>query len=262
MEELRIETNGTVRILILNRPHRLNAFTDNLSQLLIDALYSASADDDIRAVIITGEGRGFCSGLDLARFQDGSLFLGSRHARLDEFEWVGRLVDSIVHNDKPVIAAMNGVAAGAGLSMALACDFRVMATTATLTTGYIRRALSPDAGMTYFLPRLVGHTKAVELILTGRDVSAIEAQELGLLNAVYDAEVLHTEALRLANSLAASAPIAMTMSKRLLVETYDTSMREQLKKELTYLKQCFQTEDVKEGIQAMMEKRNPSFLGR
>ncbi|GMA61416.1 enoyl-CoA hydratase-related protein [Alicyclobacillus fastidiosus] len=261
VEDLLIEDIGEVRVLKLNRPHRLNAFDASMSGHLIDALTGASRDDSVRAVVITGCGRGFCSGLDLSRFTDGSLFPSTRHARLDELEWVGRLIEGIVHNDKPVIAAMNGVAAGAGLSMALACDFRYVAQTAKLTTGYIRRALSPDAGMTYLLPRIVGHAMATDLILTGRDVTADEALRIGLVHQVVAPEELVESALEFAQRLAAGPPIATTLSKRLLISSYEATLVQQLKAELQDLKQCLETEDVREGITAMMEKRVPKFQG-
>ncbi|WAH35295.1 enoyl-CoA hydratase/isomerase family protein [Alicyclobacillus dauci] len=262
MDNLLIQDAQGVRILTLNRPDRLNAFDDGLSSNLIQALNDASRDDDVRVVIITGRGRGFSSGLDLSTFTNGDLSPTSRFGRLDELEWVGRLIESVVHNDKPIIAAINGVAAGAGLSLALACDFRFMSEEAKLTTGYIRRALSPDAGMTYFLPRLVGHTKAMELILTGRDVDAAEADRLGLLNQVVEGSQLLETVQAFARELASGPPIAMTLSKRLVYSSYDTPLVPQLKNELAFIRQCFGTDDVREGIQAMMEKRKPNFQGR
>ncbi|MFB5192128.1 enoyl-CoA hydratase/isomerase family protein [Alicyclobacillus fastidiosus] len=262
VDDLLVEDIGAIRVLKLNRPHRLNAFDASMSDHLIDALTGASRDDSVRAVVITGCGRGFCSGLDLSRFTDGSLFPSTRHARLDDLEWVGRLIECVVYNDKPVIAAINGAAAGAGLSLALACDFRYAAQTATLTTGYIRRALSPDAGMTYLLPRIVGHAAATDLILTGRDVTADEAFRIGLVHQVVAPEQLEESALELAERLAAGPPIATTLSKRLLVSTYEVSLVQQLKAELRDLKECLATEDVREGITAMMEKRVPKFQGK
>lgn len=262
MDDLLLEDVGAVRLMKLNRPDKLNAFDDSLSNHLIEALTQASAEDSVHCIVITGEGRGFSSGLDLSRFQDGSVFPESRHGRLDELAWVGQLVHAIVKNDKPVIAAINGVAAGAGLSIALACDMRLMADTAVLTTGYIRRALSPDAGMTYFLPRLIGHAKAAEWILTGRNIDATEADKLGLLNGVLEESALLEQTLAFATRVAAAPPIAVTLSKRLLVDAHESTLDLQLRRELLYLKQCFVTNDVREGIEAMMERREPKFTGR
>lgn len=262
MQELLIHDEAGVRTLKLNRPDRLNAFNDELSSALIDALWAASKDDAVRVVVITGEGRGFCSGLDLTKFMEPSASLASRFNNLDDLEWVGRLVLAIVQNNKPVIAAINGVAAGAGMSMALACDFRFMTESAKLTSGYIRRALSPDAGMTYFLPRLIGQTKATELILTGRDVSSKEAHQLGMINEVIADNLFAQTVSTFAAQLAEGPPVALTLSKRMLVASPDTDLIPQLKQELTALRQCFTTNDVREGVVSMMEKRKPVFTGK
>ncbi|BCJ87976.1 enoyl-CoA hydratase/isomerase family protein [Effusibacillus dendaii] len=261
MSELMIETQNGIRTLRLNRPERLNAFTSPLSSQLIDALQQASADDEVRVVVITGEGRGFCSGLDLTAVSELTSRQKSRHERLDDLEWVGRLTLSIVHNDKPVIAAINGAAAGAGLAMALACDFRVLKASAKITTGYIRNGLSPDAGMTYFLPRLVGLAKATELILTGRDILAEEAERLGLANAVFEEEEFEEGVRRFAETLAAGPPIAMTLSKRMLAEAQDADLVTQLKRELASIHKCFASGDTREAVQAFLEKRRPVFRG-
>lgn len=259
MEELLIDTDNGVRTLTLNRPEQMNAITDGLSREIEKALADASADDDVRVVVITGNGKGFCAGLDLTA-TPGSF--ETRHEQLDDLGWVGRQALGIVHCDKPVIAAINGVAAGAGLSLALACDMIFMKASARVTTGYIRRGLNPDAGMSYFLPRMVGKTKATELIFTGRNIQSDEAERIGLVTSVFSDETFTEDIRRAADELAAGPPIALTMSKRLLTASPDADLTTILKQEYAFIKQCFGTEDMAEGVQAFLEKRQPDFKGK
>lgn len=260
MKHIIVETNDGVRTLTLNRPERLNAINDTLSNELIQAFSEASLDDEVRVVVITGSGRGFCSGSDLTENAEGSE-TQTRSEKLDELGWVGHQALGIVHCDKPVIAAINGTAAGAGLALALACDLRFMSNNAKITAGYIRRGLSPDAGMSYFLPRLVGQSRANELILTGRDIYADEAEQIGLINGVFPAEEFQEQVMNFARELAAGPPIAMTLSKRLLTTSHDTDLTTILKQEYAFIKQCFETKDVQEGVRAFTEKRKPVFKG-
>ncbi|MGG3469946.1 enoyl-CoA hydratase/isomerase family protein [Neobacillus pocheonensis] len=256
-----IETKDGVRTLTLNRPERLNAVNDKLSSEIIQAFKEASADDDVRVIVITGSGRGFCAGLDLTDYAKRNQGAQSRHQKLDELGWVGHQALGIVHCDKPVIAAINGIAAGAGLALALACDIRFMSADARVTAGYIRRGLSPDAGMSYFLPRLVGQAKAAELILTGRDIYPEEAERIGLVNGIFPDEEFKKQVLNFARELAAGPPVAMTLSKRLLAASPDTDLTTILKQEYAFIKQCFGTKDVQEGVKAFAEKRKPVFKG-
>jgi 2-(1,2-epoxy-1,2-dihydrophenyl)acetyl-CoA isomerase len=246
--------------ITLDRPERLNAVNRRLADELPAALQAASADDAVRAVVITGAGRGFCAGLDLS--EPISLTRGTRHERLDPLYWVGQWVLALVACEKPVIAAVNGAAAGAGFGLALACDLRVVARSARLTAGYVRRGLSPDAGVTWFLPRLVGHGRATEIMLTGRDVLADEAERIGLATRVVDdAEVL-SAAQRFAAELAAGPPIALALTKRLLVESAYATLEGQLRSELAHIKTCFASADVREAVVAFQEKRAPAFRGQ
>lgn len=261
MKHIIVETKDGVRTLTLNRPERLNAVNDTLSHEIIQAITEASADDEVRVIVITGSGRGFCAGLDLTDYATKNQDIQSRHQKLDELGWVGHQALGIVHCDKPVVAAINGIAAGAGLALALACDIRFMSADARVTTGYIRRGLSPDAGMSYFLPRLVGQAKAAELIFTGRDIYPEEAERIGLVNGVYPAEELQEQVMNFARELAAGPPIAMTLSKRLLAASPDTDLTTILKQEFAFIKQCFGTKDVQEGVLAFAEKRKPVFRG-
>ncbi|MEO7458329.1 MAG: enoyl-CoA hydratase/isomerase family protein, partial [Gemmatimonadaceae bacterium] len=171
-------TDAGVRTITIDRPDRLNAVNGDLAFALGDALADAAAEDAVRVVVITGAGRAFCAGLDLS--EPPTLPSVTRADRLDPYAWVGTWVQRVVACEKPVIAAVNGPAAGAGFGLALACDIRLVAASAKMTAGYVRRGLSPDAGVSYFLPRHVGLARALDILLSGRDVDATEAMLIGL----------------------------------------------------------------------------------
>ena len=248
-----------VRTITLDRADKLNAVNGALASSLSSALADAAADDAARVVVITGAGRGFCAGLDLS--EPPTLPSSTRAERLDALAWVGSWVKRVVECEKPVIAAVNGVAAGAGFGLALACDIRIVTESAKMTAGYVRRGLSPDAGVTYFLPRHVGLARAADILLTGRDVDATEAERIGLVAQVIpDAAFVDTVAA-FAAQLAAGAPIAQALTKRLLVRSFDVSLDTALRDELVHIKQSFGTRDVAEAIAAFREKRRPAFTG-
>jgi 2-(1,2-epoxy-1,2-dihydrophenyl)acetyl-CoA isomerase len=257
---LRSTSPSGVHTITLNRPDRLNAVDPDLADELPRAVDAAAAEDAIRVVVITGAGRGFCSGLDLStppRLPD-----STRVERLDPFAWVGRWVMSITRCEKPVIAAVNGPAAGAGFGLALAADIRIVAAGARMTAGYVRRALSPDAGVSYLLPRLVGMSRATEILFTGRDVDAAEAERIGLASMVIADDGFGDHVHEYAERLAAGPPTALALTKRLLVTSLDASLEAQLERELTYIKTCFASNDVAEAMQSFAEKRRPLFKGR
>jgi 2-(1,2-epoxy-1,2-dihydrophenyl)acetyl-CoA isomerase len=257
---LRVDTTPDgVRTITLDRADKLNAVNGALAVSFADALSDAARDDTARVVVITGAGRAFCAGLDLS--EPPALPSATRAERLDPFAWVGTWVRRIVECEKPVIAAVNGPAAGAGFGLALACDVRIVAASAKLTAGYVRRGLSPDAGVTYFLPRHVGLARASDILLTGRDVDASEAERIGLAAQVLPDADFVAGVAGYASRLAAGAPIAHALTKRLLVRSQDTPLDAALRDELTCIKQCFATEDVGEAIAAFREKRAPTFTG-
>ena len=253
-------TDAGVRTITLNRPERLNAVNPVLAEEFPRAVADAAASDAVRALVITGAGRGFCVGLDLSDAP--RLDTSSVAARLDADLWVGRWVKAIAHCEKPVIAAVNGAAAGAGFGLALCCDFRIINTNAKCTAGYIRRGLSPDAGVSWWLPRIVGHARATDIILTGRDVSAEEALNIGLATHVATDENFQATTTSFATALASGPPIATALSKRLIRESFTTSLNTQLENEVTHIKSCFATNDVQDAILAFREKRLPRFTGR
>jgi 2-(1,2-epoxy-1,2-dihydrophenyl)acetyl-CoA isomerase len=249
-----------VHTITLNRPERLNAVDPALAAELPVAIDAAAKEDAIRVVVITGAGRGFCSGLDLST--PPKLPDASRVERLDPYAWVGRWILSMLHCEKPVVAAVNGPAAGAGFGLALAADIRLVSASARLTAGYVRRALSPDAGVSFLLPRLVGLARATEILFTGRDIDATEAERIGLASMVIADDSFTDHAFEYAERLAAGPPTALALTKRLLTTSLETSLENQLERELAYIKTCFASKDVAEAMSAFTEKRRPDFRGR
>ncbi|HEY0777908.1 MAG TPA: enoyl-CoA hydratase-related protein [Gemmatirosa sp.] len=256
-------TADGVRTITFNRPERLNAANPALAAELPAALDEAAGDDAVRVVVLTGAGRGFCAGLDLNEPAGAAILAGggTRAERLDAYAWVGRWVQAVIGCEKPVVAAVNGAAAGAGFGLALACDLRLVASTATMTAGYVRRGLSPDAGVSYFLPRLVGLSRAMDITLTGRDVSASEAERIGLASMMLPAEGFADAVAAYAGRLAAGPPIALALTKRLLTASFDRTLDAQLRDELTHIKAAFATADVREAMTAFRQKRAPTFRG-
>lgn len=256
---LRVETNDGVHTITLDRADKLNAVNGALAVALADALDDAARDDAVRVVVITGAGRAFCAGLDISAPPE--IPTATLAERLDPYAWVGRWVQRVTECEKPVIAAINGPAAGAGFGLALACDIRLMASSATLTAGYVRRGLSPDAGVSYFLPRHVGLARAADILLTGRDVDAAEAERTGLVAMVSPDDGFSAAVSAYATRLAAGAPVAHALTKRLLLHALDQPLDAQLREELVHIKYCFTTTDVREAMTAFREKRRPVFRG-
>ena len=265
-EHLLIETTAEgVRTITLNRPEKLNAVNQRLADELPLAVDEASRDDAVRVVVITGAGRGFCAGLELSMenlLASRQRRSASRAAALDDLEWVGRWVLAITRCDKPVIAAINGPAVGAGSGLTMATDIRLMSDAAVISTGYLRIALCPDAGVSYFLPRLVGLSRATELILTARDIKPDEAERIGLVSRVLPAASFAEEVAAYARSLAVGPPIAQTLTRRLLASSMDTDLQTHLRRELSSIQQCLASEDTAEAVRAFGEKRKPVFKGK
>ena len=268
-EAILYETRGPVAIITLNRPERLNAIGAAVREEVHEAIQAAQADGAVRAAIITGAGKGFCSGADLsgaaARMAGGGAPAAPDAAaadRLDEMGWVGRWAKRFAHFDKPLIGAINGVAAGAGLSMALACDVRVGSTNARFKTVFVERNLSPDSGMSYFLPRIVGYSRAADLVFSSRAVGAEEAYRIGLLDRLVEPEALIDEAVALANDMAQWPPLAVRMAKRVLQHNQDAQLDDALRYEsvaLNFARKA--TADTKESIAAFAEKRKGVYTG-
>jgi 2-(1,2-epoxy-1,2-dihydrophenyl)acetyl-CoA isomerase len=266
MAELTVETTGHVRVVRLNRPERKNALTSSLGWSIVRAIRDAHDDDEVRVVAVTGTGDAFCSGLDLGG-GDGSPVdtgLSEQQQVLDEKGWVGRFLLALrFETDKPVVAGINGVAVGAGLSLAMAADIRLASDTARLHPGYLRAGTSPDGGLTWSLPTLVGHERALRFLLESRFVAADEALALGLVSEVVSADLLDARLLELCDAFAAQAPLAVRRTKRLVARTplvtdVDARVTEEIRSALAGL----DSEDGQEAVRAIMEKRSPEFRGR
>jgi 2-(1,2-epoxy-1,2-dihydrophenyl)acetyl-CoA isomerase len=262
-ERLFLEVAENVATVTLNNPERLNALDAILRQELLDVCHRLKHDDGVRAVIFTGAGRGFCSGAQVSGQGPQAAENPSWQDTLDEESWVGRQAKAVYLIDKPTIAAVNGVAAGAGFSLALACDIRIGSENARFKTVFIERNLSPDAGMTYFLPRVVGSGNALDMILTSRAVGADEALRMGLLQKVAPADSLLEEARAMAATIAGWPPLAAIASKRAVQRSLDNDFDDQLRYEITAIGYARKARhDAEESARSFVEKRKPNFLGR
>jgi 2-(1,2-epoxy-1,2-dihydrophenyl)acetyl-CoA isomerase len=246
--------------ITLNRPEKLNAFAGTMRDELHDAIARADESADVRVIVITGAGRAFCAGADLEVTVD--LAARGDDAAFEALVEAGvRVVRRLAAVEKPVVAAVNGAAAGAGASLALACDFRVASSRATFGVTFNRIGLHPDWGATYYLPRLVGRGRAAELVLSARMVDADEALRIGLFERVVPADEFEAEVRTLARALAAKPPLALKLAKRTLATSADESLDTVLAAEREAQLRCFRSHDAKEGITAFTEKRAPIFRG-
>ena len=250
------ERQDGVLVLTLNRPEKLNAITGELLDALYAALKEGEEDREVRALLLTGAGRAFSAGQDLTEFGDRK---PDYEAHLRRYN---RVVEALSGLEKPLVVAVTGVAAGAGMSLALWGDLRLAAVGASFTTAFVRIGLVPDSGLSFLLPRLVGLAKAQELLLLSPRLSAEEALALGLVHRVVPAEKLMEEALSLAKELAQGPTRAYALTKKLLLETYRLSLTEALALEAVLQGQAGQTQDHEEGVRAFREKRPPRFQGR
>ncbi|HEX4874700.1 MAG TPA: enoyl-CoA hydratase-related protein [Sphingorhabdus sp.] len=256
------EVSEGVATLTFNRPERLNTISGPMLDELTRLLVKAGEDREVRVIILTGTGRAFCAGLDLEAAQKGE-GIGSSSASFSATIDLRNTPPTVLHAlDKPVIAALNGSAAGYGMDLALGCDIRVMAADAKLAAAFVKRGVLPESGGTWFLPRMLGWAKAAEIIFTGRTLSAEDCLKEGLVNQVVPADEVAARARELALEIANNAPLAVQGAKRLmrmgLDETFDTHVQH------VYLQllPLFQSADFKEGVASFMEKRPAKFTGR
>jgi len=255
------DVRDAVATLTLNRPERLNALGDTLRDDLHDAVQRAGADSDVRAIVLTGAGKGFCSGGDVKAMNEAREARAERSIVDKVAPQRDRVLVAMRDAPQPIIAAVNGAAAGAGMNLALACDIRLAATTARFGQTFVRRGLHPDWGGTYFLPRIVGLAKACELIFTGEMIDAQEALSLGIVTAVYPPEHLLPAARDLAAKIAAGPPLAIRLARRALYRNQAADLEAALEFETFAQNVCAETEDAREGIRAFVEKRAPKFHG-
>ncbi len=250
--------NGVLRIT-LNRPERLNALTDTMRHELIDAFTRAGTEDEARVVVLTGAGRGFCSGADLAAVLESGEPVDFGQALRTTYN---PLVIQMRSLPKPIIAAVNGVAAGAGMSLALACDLRIAAESASFIQAFVKIGLVPDSGSTWLLPRLVGLTRAMELMVSGRKVEAVEALEMGLVNRIVPDEELVGAVAKLAQEYASAPTRAIGLIKQAVDYALDHRLVEALEQEAELQAQAGKTADHVEGVAAFLEKRAAQFKGK
>jgi len=260
-EQITVERDGGVATVTLNRPDKLNALTAVMSDELIDAFTRAREDSDIRAVVVTGAGRGFCAGQDLSEFE--AAYRSGQRPDIREHlaRSYHRLIPLVVETRKPVIAAVNGVAAGAGVSLAAACDLRIASEDARFTQAFVKIGLVPDSGGTWLLPRVIGHARALELSMTGDVIDAAAALELGLVNRVIPTSGFDEEVAAYAARLSAMPTAAIGETKELLREALGLRLEDALEREAEAQGRMGQTDDHLEGVMAFAEKREPRFRG-
>ena len=261
-ETIEVETADRICTITMNRPDVYNALNDALTFELQDALKNAARDAKVSVIVLTGAGKAFCSGQDLGDLKTKYVPGYVPHLGSDLHKRYNPIVKRIREIDKPVIAAVNGVAAGAGLSFALACDIRIASEKASFTEVFINVGLIPDSGSTWTLPRLVGLSKAMELCFTGDKIDAAEAFRIGLVNRVVPADELVAETNTLATRLAALPARGIALTKRLLNQSYDNTLDQQLEAEAFAQETAALTEDHYEGVVAFIEKRKPEFKGQ
>ena len=261
-QQIAVGSDGGILTITLNRPDKLNAMTGVMSDELVDVFTSVRDDDGVRALVVTGAGRGFCAGQDLTEFEEAYRAGERPDIREHLARSYHRLIPVVVETPKPVIAAVNGVAAGAGVSLAAACDIRIAGQDARFTQAFVKIGLVPDSGGTWLLPRIVGYARALELSITGEVLDAAAALEIGLVNRVVPGDALEGEVSELAARLAAMPTAAIAETKALLRGAQGLDLEEALAAEADAQARMGQTDDHLEGVVAFAEKREPRFRGR
>lgn len=257
MSSILTENKGSVAVIRLNRPDKFNSFNREMALQLQQALDTAEKDATIRAILVTGEGKAFCAGQDLSEAMDKS---GPGIERIVR-EHYNPIILRLRNIEKPIVCAVNGVAAGAGANIALACDVVVAGASASFLQAFSKIGLVPDSGGTFTLPRLVGFQRASALMMLGDKVGAAEALQMGMLYKVFEDAQLQTEAMKIAETLAAMPTKGLGLTKRLLNESAVNSLDKQLEREGQEQVVAAQTYDYNEGVNAFLEKRKAVFKG-
>lgn len=259
MQTILIEKNAGIGRLILNRPHRLNSFNETLHQELASAFHTLSQDSEVRVIVITGQGRGFCAGQDLSESSTEQGIPLPLEGSLERY--YNPLIQNIRHSAKPVVAAVNGVAAGAGANLALACDVVIAKYSAQFIQSFCNIGLVPDAGGTWMLPRLVGYAKAVGLTLLGEAIDALEAERIGMIWQAVADDQFDAKVDALCEKLAQRPTQALAFTKQALQRSSEHSLAQQLELERNLQYFALHSYDFKEGVQAFKQKRPAVFLG-
>ena len=261
MSDTLYEVRETVAVITLNRPEKLNSVTMEQLHELTEKINAYEQDDGIRAILLTGTGRGFCTGADLGGSGGRPDMITPMGMKLSA-HYYGRICQALANAEKPVIAAVNGIAAGSGSSLALSCDIILAAKSARFIQIFVRRGMVPDGGGTYFLPRRIGLVKAKELFFSGDALSADEALALGMINRVVEDEMLMVEAEAYAQKLAQGPTRAIGLIKRLINRSLDSDLATQLDFEAAYQGLVTGTADFREGVTSFLEKRESHFTGK
>ncbi|MDQ6608453.1 MAG: enoyl-CoA hydratase-related protein [Bacteroidota bacterium] len=256
MSSILFEIKNSIAFITLNRPEKYNAFNREMALLLQEKLKQCGSNE-VRCVLISGAGKAFCSGQDLEEI------VNPEGPKIEHI--VGELYNPIIHCirklQKPVVAAVNGVAAGAGANIALACDIVVAARAASFIQAFSKIGLIPDSGGTFFLPRLIGWQKASALMMLGDKISAVEAERIGMIYKVFTDEFFMQEVQNIATTLASMPTKGLAYTKQLLDNSFENSYEDQLEDEENFQQLAGMTKDYKEGVQAFLEKRKPNFTG-
>ena len=261
-EEILLEKREGIAVITLNRPEQFNSFTTNMYREFPRIVDQLKRDDQVRVIILTGAGKGFCAGSDVSDRLGKRLEKGGEESRFENLRQVGAMAIDIADLDKPLIGAINGAAVGAGLSLSLLCDIRLASEKARFGAVWLSVGLVPDVGATYSLPRIVGREKALELMLSREVIDAREALKIGLVSKVLTPDQLMKDAMELATKIASGPAVAIELTKRGLQRSLDNDLKTQLDYETYAQNICRQTEDHREGIRAFVEKRKPVFKGR
>jgi 2-(1,2-epoxy-1,2-dihydrophenyl)acetyl-CoA isomerase len=258
MAEILFELKDQIAKVSLNRPEKLNAFTRSMTHELQKQLLACDENDDVRVVVLTGEGRAFSSGQDLSEFPSDKL--PDFEKVIDEY--YNPLIRILKTIRKPVLCAVNGIAAGAGANIALACDIVVATSSASFVQAFSKIGLIPDCGGTFFLPRLVGLQKATALMMLGDKISAAEAERLGMIYTFFEDEVFPEKTFQIASILAKMPTTALVLTRKALLNSYSNKLEEQLDLEKKFQHKAGHTRDFGEGVTAFLQKRTPVFSGK
>lgn len=260
---LQVRDDGRVRTIVVNRPEKKNALSNELAWGIVSAVERATHDDGVWVIAITGTGDAFCSGLDLSGPGEDASPLSPQERFIDDVGWVGRFALVLRQVcDKPVVAGINGVAAGAGLSLAMAADMRIGAQSMRLIAGYPRIGGSPDGGLTWTLPQAIGYEQAMRFLLENRTVDADEALRLGFVGEVVADDRFHARLAEYSAFLAERSPIASRLTKRTIARATAIDLEAHVRYELASIRRAFETRDAAEARKAFFEKRPPAFEGR